>query len=100
MKILDKYGQAGVNALSAATPIDSGATASSWYYEITESKGNYTITWSNSNVADGVPIVILIQYGHATKNGGYVQGIDFINPTLKPMFKKIADDAWMEVIKI
>lgn len=99
-QILEKYGQEGVTALSAATPTDSGTTASSWSYEIKYSKGSYSVTWNNSNVVDGVPIAILIQYGHATGNGGYVQGRDYINPTLKPIFDKLADEAWREVTKL
>ena len=83
---LERYGRAGVNALAAATPVDSGKTADSWDYEITEGKGSVTITWTNSNKAEGtdVPIAILLQYGHATGNGGYVRGIDYINPALRP----------------
>jgi len=100
LHILEKYGAAGVLALSNSTPIDSGKTASSWYYEIKKTRGGYSIVWSNANVVDGVPIAVLIQYGHGTKNGGYVQGIDYINPALKPIFDNIADDAWREVVKL
>ena len=98
-KILDKYGRKGVAALSSATPVDSGATASSWNYDISISKGSATITWTNSNVNDGVPIAILIQYGHVTRNGGYVKGIDYINPALKPIFEEFSNDIWGEVTK-
>lgn len=97
--ILDKYGRKGVAALSSATPVDSGATASSWNYDISISKGSATITWTNSNVNDGVPIAILIQYGHSTRNGGYVKGIDYINPALKPIFEEFSNDIWGEVTK-
>lgn len=96
-KILEQYAKEGVAALSAATPKDSGKTASSWYYEISESNGKLSVTWKNSNVNDGVNIAIIIQYGHGTRNGGYVQGIDYINPALKPIFDKMADAAWREV---
>jgi hypothetical protein len=98
--ILEKYGREGVSALSRSTPTDTGKTAQSWYYTVSISRGVYKITWSNSNVSDGVPIAVLIQYGHGTKNGGYVQGRDYINPAIRPIFDKIADEAWREVIKI
>lgn len=94
---LNQYGRRGVDALSAATPIDSGKTASSWNYEIHRSKELVEIVWTNSNVVDGVPIVILLQYGHATGNGGYVQGYDFINPAIRPIFDEIEKDLWKEV---
>lgn len=95
---LDKYGQKGVDVLAAATPKDSGETASSWYYKIVRSRGGVSIQWLNSSQNQGIPIVILLQYGHGLHNGGYVQGIDFINPALKPIFKEIADNAWKELI--
>lgn len=95
---LDRYGQAGVEILAAATPKDSGETASSWYYKIVRSHGSVSIQWLNSSQNQGIPIVILLQYGHGLKNGGYVQGIDFINPALKPVFEDIADNAWKELI--
>ena len=94
---LNKYGQEGVTALSMATPIDSGNTASKWSYSVTNIKGYASISWYNSNVNNGVPIVILLEYGHATKNGGYVQGRDFINITLRPIFDKIAESVWKEI---
>lgn len=99
-KILEKYGNDGVKALAQATPIDSGQTANSWNYTIKRYKGGASITWTNSNVVDGVPIAILLQYGHGTGNGGYVEGRDYINPALKPIFDKIANDAWKEVTKV
>lgn len=95
---LDRYGQEGVDALTKATPIgDSGHTASSWTYEIVKENGTYSIIWSNTNVVDGTPVVVLLQYGHATRNGGFVEGIDFINPALRPIFERMADEAWKEV---
>lgn len=99
MAILKKHAQDGVDALASATPIDSGLTADSWGYDIQVSNGSATIRWTNSNVVDGVPIAIILQYGHGTRNGGYVQGIDYINPALKPIFDKLANDVWKEVTK-
>ena len=96
---LDKYGRQGVAALASATPIDTGETANSWYYEIEYKNGSATITFYNSNIQNGVPIAIILQYGHATKNGGWVQGRDYINPAIQPIFDKIANDAWKEVTK-
>ena len=100
LSILDKYGRQGVAALSSATPMDSGLTASSWSYEIHTSGKNYTINWTNSNIVDGVPIAILIQYGHGTSNGGYVQGRDYINPALRHIFDQMADEVWKEVTRL
>ena len=95
---LDKYGQMGVDALAANTPIDTGETASSWSYEIIRGKGFVKLAFKNSNVTPtGTPVAILLQYGHATKGGGYVEGIDYINPALRPIFNQIAADAWREV---
>ena len=96
---LDKYGREGVAALSSATPIDSGETANSWSYEITNKNGSATITFKNSNIQNGVPIAIILQYGHGTKNGGWVQGRDYINPAIQPIFDEIANKAWREVTK-
>jgi hypothetical protein len=96
---LKKYGEDGVKALADATPKDSGKTAASWSYEVEKSKGSYTIAWTNSNINDGVPIAVILQYGHGTRNGGYVQGRDYINPAIRPIFDQIAEDAWREVIK-
>lgn len=99
--ILDKYGVAGVEALSSATPIESGKTAESWSYSIERKKNSVAIVFYNSNTTkDGTPIAILIQYGHATKNGGFVEGIDFINPAIVPIFEEIANAAWMEVTSL
>lgn len=96
---LRKYGKQGVTVLSDATPKDTGLTASSWSYEIwTDRKGNYKLYWTNSNLAQpGMPIALLIQYGHGTRYGTYVQGVDYINPALKPIFEKMANDLWGEV---
>ena len=98
---LDKYGKAGVAALASATPVDSGRTASSWYYDITRSgDGSISITFSNSHFNKGVPIAIILQYGHGTGTGGWVQGRDYINPAIRPVFDKLAKDAWEEVTKL
>ena len=97
---LDKYGREGVAALASATPIESGKTASSWYYEIENSNGSATISFYNSNVNKGVPIAIILQYGHGTGTGGWVQGRDYINPAIQPIFDKIAEQAWKEVTKL
>ena len=97
--ILNKYGKLGVEALKEATPKDTGKTSESWTYEVVEGKdGNLKIVWSNTNLGNGwAPIAILLQYGHATGNGGYVQGIDYINPAIDKVFHRIADEAWEEV---
>lgn len=97
---LDKYGREGVAALSSATPIDSGLTAQSWYYVIEHKKGSATISFHNSNIQDGVPIAIILQYGHGTGTGGWVEGRDYINPAIQPIFDKIADNAWREVTRL
>ena len=97
---LDKYGRAGVSALSSMTPIDSGLTAVSWYYEIENKKDSVSINFYNSNIQNGVPIAIIIQYGHGTRNGGWVQGRDYINPAVRPIFDRIAVEAWKEVTKL
>ncbi len=101
LPILKKYGQIGVEALSAATPIDTGLTSKSWYYDIWKSgRDRYSIVWSNSNLTGSVPIVILLQYGFTTNRGTYVQGRDFVNPALKPIFENIANDIWEEVTRL
>lgn len=96
---LDRYGREGVNALSAATPVDTGLTASSWRYEIEQKPGSVSISFHNSNVQNGVPIAVILQYGHGTRNGGWVQGRDYINPAVRPIFDKITNEAWKEVTK-
>lgn len=93
------YGEKGVDALKAATPKDTGLTAESWSYEIVETPGRTAIYWKNSNVVDGVPIAIILQYGHATRNGGFVEGKDYINPAIRPIFEQMADEAWKEVVR-
>jgi hypothetical protein len=94
---LDKYGRAGVSALVSATPVDTGLTASSWYYEVENKNGIVKISFKNSNIQNGVPIAIILQYGHATGNGGWVQGRDYINPAIQPIFDQLTNDAWREV---
>jgi len=96
---LSKYGSLGVSALSNATPTDTGLTAGSWYYEIVQRKGYYSIRWHNIHVVDGRPIAIMLEYGHGTGTGGYVVGRDFIMPAIRPIFDKIASEAWKEVTK-
>lgn len=97
---LNRYGQEGVAALSAATPVESGETASSWYYEIQRSGSSFAIHWGNSHVNDGVNIAVIIQYGHGTGTGGYVVGRDYINPAIQPIFDKIAENVWKEVTSL
>ena len=97
---LDKYGREGVAALASATPVDSGETAKSWSYEIVHENGRSTINFCNSNINQGVPIAIILQYGHGTGTGGWVEGQDYINPAIQPIFDKIANDAWREVTKL
>lgn len=97
--MLKKYGDAGVAALASATPVDTGLTAKSWYYKIEETNGQVAISFHNSNIQNGVPIAIILQYGHGTGTGGWVQGRDYINPAIQPIFDKIVNDAWREVTK-
>lgn len=95
---LDRYAKEGVAALSKATPVDSAETSTSWDYQIKRSRGSVSIIWTNSHMTvDGEPVAILLQYGHATGTGGYVQGRDFINPAMKPVFEKIAANVRKEV---
>lgn len=98
---LDEYGRQGVAALAAATPKDTGKTASSWSYSIENNRGTGTakLTFHNSNIQNGVPIAIILQYGHGTRNGGYVEGRDYINPAIQPLFDQIANELWREVTK-
>lgn len=100
LKNLDKYGREGVAALESATPVDTGKTASSWEYKIRRLSGSVTISFHNTNINKGVPIAIILQYGHGTRNGGWVEGRDYINPAIQPIFDKIANDAWKEVTKL
>lgn len=97
---LDRYGREGVAALAAATPTDTGLTANSWYYEVEHSAGTAKIVFKNSNVQNGVPIAIILQYGHGTGTGGWVEGRDYINPAIQPIFDKIANNAWREVTSL
>ena len=99
VSMLDKYGREGVAALSAATPVDSGKTASSWIYEIKDIKDGVALTFNNTNIQNGVPIAIILQYGHGTNHGGWVEGRDYINPAIQPIFDKIANEAWKEVTR-
>lgn len=98
--ILDKYGKEGVAALASATPTETGKTANSWYYEVENQNGSAKITFNNSNINKGVPIAIILQYGHGTGTGGWVQGRDYINPAVQPLFDRIAEEAWKEVTKL
>lgn len=100
LRVLEKYGREGVVALSSATPVDTGTTARSWSYKILYTNGRATISFTNSNIQNGVPIAIILQYGHGTRNGGWVEGRDYINPAIQPIFDKIANDAWREVTKL
>lgn len=98
--ILNKYGTMGVNILSNATPKESGETAESWYYTIVQRPGYYSIRWHNRHENDGVPIAVILQYGHGTGTGGYVQGRDYINPAVRPLFEEMLDLAWKEVTRV
>lgn len=100
LSTLEKYGKQGVQALASATPVDSGLTANSWEYGVEQKDGRSIIYFYNTNVNRGVQIAIILQYGHATGNGGWIEGIDYINPAIRPVFDKITDDAWKEVTKI
>ena len=97
LNVLDEFGRDGVQALRNATPVDSGATAEAWDYEIKRTRNYTEIDWTNSNINDGVPIAVILQYGHGTGTGGYVQGRDYINPAIRPIFDKIAEKAWKVV---
>ena len=96
----EKYGKKGVAALASATPVDSGLTANSWYYKIEKTNDSISLLFCNSNIQNGVPIAVILQYGHGTRNGGWVQGRDYINPAIQPLFDKIAENAWKEVTKL
>lgn len=100
LRVLEKYARAGVDALSSATPVDSGLTASSWDYVIERNNGSESITFVNSNINNGVPIAIILQYGHGTGTGGWVQGRDYINPAIRPVFDSIVKEVWEEVTKL
>lgn len=95
--VLEQYGQKGVAALAIATPIETGRAATSWSYEVSQNGGTYTISWTNSDIENGFPVVIMLQYGHGTGTGGYIQGRDFINPAIRPVFDDIANAVWKAV---
>ena len=100
-RIANKYGQLGVDALAAHTPVDTGRTASSWGYVVTNTKNGFSITWTNNNTTSkGTPIIVFIQYGHTLPGGGYVQGVDVVNPAMKPIFENLAKELWSEVTKL
>ncbi len=99
IKKIKKYADLGIEALMSNTPKDTGLTASSWYYTIEKDNGIIKITYCNSNIQDGVPIAVILQYGHATNNGGWVEGKDYINPSIQPIFDEIANKMWKEVTK-
>ena len=99
-RVLESYGQAGVSALASATPVETGLTASSWSYKIEQTNTSATLVFCNSNIQNGVPIAIILQYGHGTRNGGWVEGRDYINPAIQPIFDKITESAWREVTKL
>ena len=99
VNILHKYGKEGVAALASATPVDTGLTANSWYYKIEQRQGSVAVVFCNSNIQNGVPIAIILHYGHGTRQGGWVQGIDYINSTVKPIFKQLVENAWREVTR-
>lgn len=99
-ELLDRYGRKGVALLMEATPKDTGLTSGSWSYDIIQKKNSISIVFNNSNIQNGVPIAVILQYGHATNNGGWVEGIDYINPALKPLFDELADEAWKEVTNL
>ena len=99
LNTLKYFGEKGVQALSNATPVDTGKTAASWSYKIVTTDNSVTITWTNSNVVNGVPIAIILQYGHGTRNGGWVEGRDYINPAIQPIFDDIKDKIWRKLPK-
>ena len=97
---LDKYGQEGVAALASVTPVETGQTANSWYYEVIRENGQIKLNFCNSNIQNGVPIAIILQLGHGTGTGGWVEGRDYINPAIQPIFDKITNEAWREVTRL
>lgn len=98
--LLDKYGKLGVEALKENTPVDTGLTKNSWKYDIVHKKERFSINFYNTNISDGVSIAIILQYGHGTRNGGWVEGIDYINPALKPIFDELSDALWKEMTRV
>lgn len=99
LDVLRQYGELGVQSLAINTPVDTGETATSWYYTISNQNGKWKISFMNRNIVNGVPIAIILQYGHATRNGGWVEGRDYINPALRPIFDGMANKAWKEAIE-
>lgn len=100
MNILERIGRLGVDALSRATPVDTDKTSNSWGYSIEQGENSVSVVWTNSNIVNGwANVAVLIQYGHATRNGGYVQGRDYINPAMRPLFDQLAKEAWEAIIK-
>lgn len=97
-QVLDSFGKQGVEALKNATPVNTGETASSWYYEIEKDKEVLSLVFKNRHIVNGVNIAIILQYGHGTRNGGFVTGVDYINPALKPIFERLTEELWKEVI--
>ena len=96
---LKLYGEKGVDALKAATPRDTGKTAESWTYEIVQERGRLALYWKNTNINNGVNIALIIQHGHATRSGSFIEGIDYINPAIRPIFNEMAKEAWKEVVR-
>ena len=98
---LEKYGPKGVAALQAATPVDSGETRDGWYYEVVKRKGYFAIHWLNSHIVEPgtIPVAVLLQYGHGTRSGAWVEGSDYINPSMRPIFDEMAAEMWKEVTK-
>ena len=99
-KVFDRYGAIGVQELASATPVDTGVTAGSWYYKVKNQNGTVSLSFCNSNINKGVPIAIILQYGHGTRNGGWVEGRDYINPAIRPVFDKLANELWEEVKRV
>lgn len=98
--LLEKYGREGVAALASATPVNTGLTAKSWDYRIEQKKDSVALIFTNSNIQNGIPIAVILQYGHGTRNGGWVEGRDYINPAIQPIFDNIVKQAWGEVTKL
>lgn len=100
VKILEKYGERGVSALSSATPVDTGLAATSWYYKVSRGGAVSRIEFFNSDIENGFPVAIMLQYGHGTGTGGWVEGRDYINPAIQPIFDELAEEAWKEVTRV
>lgn len=98
--IFHKYGNEGVKALASATPVDTGLTANSWYYQFVQTRDLFKLEFLNSNRQNGVPIAIVLFYGHGTRNGGWVEGRDYINPAIQPIFDKLSEELWREVTRL